>query len=51
MCKMHFIKIFDNYFNILDSIFYKINKSIEDKIDPKKLLNGPVCISGLRSNY
>jgi glutamate-1-semialdehyde 2,1-aminomutase len=51
ICTEHSTKIFDNYFNILDSIFYKINKSIEDKIDPKKLLNGPVCISGLRSNY
>jgi glutamate-1-semialdehyde aminotransferase/spore coat polysaccharide biosynthesis protein SpsF (cytidylyltransferase family) len=51
ICTEHSIKIFDNYFNILDSIFCKINKSIEDKIDPKKLLNGPVCISGLRSNY
>ena len=45
------MKNFDNYFNILDSIFFKISMSIKDKINPKKLLNGPVCISGIRSNY
>jgi hypothetical protein len=33
ICTEHSIKIFDNYFNILYSIFCKINKSIEDKID------------------
>jgi glutamate-1-semialdehyde aminotransferase/spore coat polysaccharide biosynthesis protein SpsF (cytidylyltransferase family) len=51
LCTEHNMKVLDNYFNILDSIFFKINKSIEDKINPEKLLNGPVCISGIRSNY
>jgi hypothetical protein len=45
------MKVLDNYFNILDSIFFKINKSIKDKFNPEKLLNGSVCISGIRSNY
>jgi glutamate-1-semialdehyde aminotransferase len=51
MCTEHKIKILDDYFNILDSIFFKINKSIKDKITPKELLSGPVCISGIRSKY
>ena len=51
VCTEHRIKFFDNYFDMLDSIFFKINKSIEDKIDSKELLNGPVCIGGLRSKY
>jgi len=51
LCTEHNIKIFNNYFNILDEILFKINQSIENKIRPEKLLNGPVCISGIRSNY
>ena len=51
LCTEHNMKIFDNYFDILDSIFFKINRSIEDNIHPQELLNGPVCISGIRSNY
>jgi glutamate-1-semialdehyde aminotransferase/spore coat polysaccharide biosynthesis protein SpsF (cytidylyltransferase family) len=51
LCTEHNIKIFANYFNILNEIFFKINQSIENKIGPEKLLNGPVCISGIRSNY
>jgi glutamate-1-semialdehyde aminotransferase len=51
MCTEHKIKILDDYFNILDSIFFKINKSIRDKIIPKQLLSGPLCISGIRSKY
>lgn len=51
LCTEHSIKIFSNYFNILDEIFFKINQSIENKIRPEKLLNGSVCISGIRSNY
>jgi glutamate-1-semialdehyde 2,1-aminomutase len=51
MCTEHKTKILDDYFNILDSIFLKIKKSIKDRINPKKLLSGPVCISGIRSNY
>jgi glutamate-1-semialdehyde 2,1-aminomutase len=51
LCTEHNIKDLDNYFNILDSIFFKINKSIKDEINPQELLDGPVCISGIRSNY
>jgi glutamate-1-semialdehyde 2,1-aminomutase len=51
LCTEHNIKDLDDYFNILDSIFFKINKSIKDEINPKELLDGPVCISGIRSNY
>jgi glutamate-1-semialdehyde aminotransferase/spore coat polysaccharide biosynthesis protein SpsF (cytidylyltransferase family) len=51
MCTEHKMEIFDDYFNILDSIFFKINKSIKNKINPQKLLSGPVCISGIRSTY
>jgi glutamate-1-semialdehyde 2,1-aminomutase len=51
LCTEHNMRIFDNYFDILDSIFFRISKSIKDKINPEKLLNGPVCISGIRSNY
>ena len=47
----HNMKIFNNYFDILDSVFFKISRSIKDNINPQKLLNGPVCISGIRSNY
>ena len=50
VCTEHNINILDNYFNILDKIFLKINRSIEDKKNPLQLLNGPVCISGIRSN-
>jgi glutamate-1-semialdehyde 2,1-aminomutase len=47
----HNMKMFNNYFDILDSVFFKINRSIKDNIDPQKLLDGPVCISGIRSKY
>jgi len=51
LCIDHTQKILDNYFNILDSIFYKIKKSITDDYPAQKLLNGPVCLSGIRSKY
>ena len=51
LCIDHTQKILDNYFNILDSIFYKIKKSITDDYPVQKLLNGPVCLSGIRSKY
>ena len=51
LCTEHNMKNLDNYFNILDSIFLKINKSIKDELNPQELLNGPVCISGIRSDY
>jgi len=51
LCTEHNMKIFNNYFDILDSVFFKINRSIKDNIDPQKLLSGPICISGIRSKY
>ena len=43
-------KILDDYFNILDEIFNKISTT---NVDIKKLLDGPVCLTGLRDkdNY
>ena len=43
-------KILDDYFNILDEIFYKISKRNEDI---EGMLEGPVCLTGLRDreNY
>jgi glutamate-1-semialdehyde aminotransferase/spore coat polysaccharide biosynthesis protein SpsF (cytidylyltransferase family) len=51
LCTEHNMKIFNNYFDILDSVFFKISKTIKDNIKPKELLDGSVCISGIRSNY
>jgi len=51
ICTEHNINMFNNYFNILDKIFFTIKRSIEDRLDPAELLNGPVCMSGIRSNY
>jgi glutamate-1-semialdehyde aminotransferase len=51
LCTEHNINMFSNYFNILDKIFFTINRSIEDRLDPAALLNGPVCMGGIRSNY
>jgi len=51
LCTKHNMKIFNNYFDILDSVFFKISRSINDNIDPQKLLSGPVCIGGIRSKY
>ena len=51
LCTEHNINMFNNYFNILDKVFFTINRSIEDRLDPAALLNGPVCMSGIRSNY
>jgi glutamate-1-semialdehyde aminotransferase/spore coat polysaccharide biosynthesis protein SpsF (cytidylyltransferase family) len=51
LCTAHNMKIFNNYFDILNSVFFKISRSINDNIDPQKLLSGPVCIGGIRSNY
>jgi glutamate-1-semialdehyde aminotransferase/spore coat polysaccharide biosynthesis protein SpsF (cytidylyltransferase family) len=48
VCIEHNKKILENYFDILDSIFYRIKDSIIRNID-KELLNGPVCIAGLRN--
>jgi glutamate-1-semialdehyde aminotransferase/spore coat polysaccharide biosynthesis protein SpsF (cytidylyltransferase family) len=51
LCTEHNINMFNNYFNMLDKIFFTINRSIEDRLDPAELLSGPVCMSGIRSNY
>ena len=51
LCTEHNMKIFNNYFDILDSVFFKISRTIKDNIQPKELLDGSVCISGIRSNY
>jgi glutamate-1-semialdehyde 2,1-aminomutase len=51
LCTEHNMKIFNNYFDILDSVFFKISRTIEDDIQSKELLDGSVCISGIRSKY
>jgi glutamate-1-semialdehyde 2,1-aminomutase len=43
---LHNSKTLNNYFNILDEVFYKIGKS-EDEI--KKMLDTEVCLGGIRS--
>jgi glutamate-1-semialdehyde 2,1-aminomutase len=50
VCIEHKKKILDNYFDILDSIFYRIKKSMKNNIDKQKLLDGPLCISGFRNS-
>jgi len=47
----HDKKIMNSYFEILDNIFEKIKKTETKEVNPKFLLNGPVCISGIRSRY
>ena len=47
----HNKKTMKRYYEILETIFEKIKKTDSKKKDPKSLLNGPVCISGIRSNY
>jgi glutamate-1-semialdehyde 2,1-aminomutase len=51
LCVDHNKNIINRYFDILDSIFYKIKKSIDSNSDVEKLLEGPACNSGIRSNY
>jgi len=51
LCTEHTPKILDNYFDILDFVFSKIKKSINDGNSAQELLNGPRCISGIRSKY
>ena len=46
----HDIKIIDKYFEILDTVFTTIKKSLINGTKPEYLLNGPVCINGIRSN-
>jgi glutamate-1-semialdehyde aminotransferase len=47
----HNKKNMKRYYEILETIFEKIKNTDSKKKDPKSLLNGPVCISGIRSNY
>jgi glutamate-1-semialdehyde aminotransferase/spore coat polysaccharide biosynthesis protein SpsF (cytidylyltransferase family) len=51
LCVNHNKNIINRYFDILDSIFFKIKKSMDSNFNAKKLLEGPVCISGIRSKY
>ena len=51
LCVNHNKNLINRYFDILDSIFIQIKKSMESNSDAKKLLEGPVCISGIRSKY
>jgi glutamate-1-semialdehyde 2,1-aminomutase len=51
LCIGHTPKILNNYFDILDFVFSKIKKSINDGNSAQDLLNGPMCISGIRSRY
>ena len=51
LCTKHNTRILNNYFDILDSVFFKISRSINDKVNPQKLLSEPVCIGGIRSKY
>jgi glutamate-1-semialdehyde aminotransferase/spore coat polysaccharide biosynthesis protein SpsF (cytidylyltransferase family) len=51
LCINHNKNLINRYFDILDSIFVQIKKSMESTSDAKKLLEGPVCISGIRSKY
>jgi glutamate-1-semialdehyde aminotransferase/spore coat polysaccharide biosynthesis protein SpsF (cytidylyltransferase family) len=49
-CIEHNDGLLGKYFDILDDIFLKIKKTEDQEISPESLLNGPVCISGLRQN-
>jgi glutamate-1-semialdehyde 2,1-aminomutase len=49
-CINHNEKIMNRYFDILDTIFFKIKKFMNNNSNIEKLLEGPVCISGIRSN-
>jgi glutamate-1-semialdehyde 2,1-aminomutase len=51
LCINHNKNLINRYFDILDSIFVKIKKSIDSNTGVEKLLDGSVCISGIRSNY
>jgi glutamate-1-semialdehyde aminotransferase/spore coat polysaccharide biosynthesis protein SpsF (cytidylyltransferase family) len=50
VCLEHKRKILDKYFDALDFVFYKIKESTKNDIKKQKLLDGPVCISGLRNS-
>ena len=47
-CILHNSNQLNKYFEILDEIFLKIKKIENDELILENLLDGPVCISGLR---
>ena len=49
VCIDHKKKILENYYNILDAIFSKIKKCIDERENISSLLKGPVCLTGLRN--
>ena len=49
-CINHNEKIMNRYFDILDTIFLKIKKFMNNNSNIEKILEGPVCISGIRPN-
>jgi len=51
LCINHNKQVINRYFDILDSIFFRIKRSMDSNSDVLKLLEGPVCISGIRSKY
>ena len=44
----HKKKDFEKYFDVLDSIYYKINKCVKNEIIIDELLESPVCHSGFK---
>jgi len=51
LCVNHNKSLINRYFDILDSIFLAIKRSMNSNSDAAKLLEGPVCVSGIRSKY
>lgn len=49
LCIDHNKNILDKYFEIMDEIFFKIKKNIENREVPESLLKGPVALTGLRN--
>jgi glutamate-1-semialdehyde 2,1-aminomutase len=49
LCIDHKKNILDKYFEIMDEIFFKIKKNIENREMPESLLKGPVALTGLRN--
>ncbi len=49
LCINHNKNILNKYFEIMDEIFFKIKKNIENREVPESLLNGPVALTGLRN--
>jgi glutamate-1-semialdehyde 2,1-aminomutase len=47
-CTEHNPYVLERYFNILDDIFNKISLCERKKLNIYDLLDGPVCVSGIR---